>query len=264
MKYKLSAPLLALLTVLALTVPVSADVIWEPQDSFYEKHREECDYVNRSYELAGYDGNVTVFTAPGGSNKATLDNGAQGTIQFTWNDNGTVWGYLCWVSDSNVEGWVPMDDLSLVYDSQQFMEDYAGEIAETSPVPVDFHEAVLYNYPNGTSGTTLEEEPEYMSFSETFTQLYTDKNGLRWGYISYYMGMREYWVCLDDPMNGALNTGIVPVSPSPAQVRGSATVTAGPPVILIAAGLVAAVAAATVILLLKQNRRSCPKHSAQF
>lgn len=259
MKHKLLTLLLALLTISALTVPASADVIWEPQDSFYEKHQEKCDYVNRRYELAGYDGKVTVFTAPGGSNKATLDNGTRGTIQFTWKGNGILWGYLCWVNDSNVEGWVPMDDLSLIYDSRQFMEDHAGEITEMSPVPVDFHEAVLYNYPNGTAETTLEEAPDYMPFSETFTQVYTDKNGLRWGYIGYYMGMREYWVCLDDPMNDALNTGIVPVSPSTAQIQGRATVTAGPPVMLIAAGLVAAVVVITALLILKQKKRSAPQ-----
>lgn len=259
MKGKLFSLLLALLTVSALAVPASADLIWEPQDSFYEKHRGECDYVNRGYELAGYDGKVTIFTAPGGSNKATLENGTQCTIQFTWTGNGVTWGYLCWVSDRDVEGWVPMDDLSLIYDSQQFMEDHAGEISETSPVPVDFHEAVLYSYPNGTASTTLEEAPDYMPFSETFTRLYTDENNLRWGYIGYYMGMRDYWVCLDDPMNTELNTGIVPSSPSPAQTRGSATVTAGPPVMLIAAGLVVLVAAATVVLILKRNRRVAPQ-----
>ena len=39
MKHKLLTLLLALLTISALTVPASADVIWEPQDSFYEKHQ---------------------------------------------------------------------------------------------------------------------------------------------------------------------------------------------------------------------------------
>ena len=71
MKRKLFSLFLALLAVSALAVPASADMIWEPNDSFYEKHRDTCDYVNRGYELAGYDGHVTVFTAPGGMSKTT-------------------------------------------------------------------------------------------------------------------------------------------------------------------------------------------------
>ena len=152
MKRKICTLFLAALAVLSLTVPVSADVIIEPRDSFFEKHREECTYVARQYELAGYDGKVTVFTAPGGVNKLTLDNGLRGTIQFTWEGKGTTWGYLIYWDDQWIEGWVPMDDVSLVYDSKQFMTDHAGEITETQPVPVDFHVAVLYDYPNGPAG----------------------------------------------------------------------------------------------------------------
>lgn len=258
MKRKIFTLFLAALAVLSLTAPASADVIIEPRDSFFEKHREECTYVARQYELAGYDGKVTVFTAPGGMNKFTLDNGLRGTIQFTWEGKGTTWGYLIYWDDQWIEGWVPMDDVSLVYDSQQFMTDHAGEIVETDPVPVDFHEAVLYRYPNGPAGNTLTEDPDYMPFDETFTQVYTDENGLRWGYAGYYMGHLEAWICLDDPMNRELDTEIIPVAPSAAQLRGSATVTAGPPALLIAGVLVAAVAAVTAVLLVKRKKRNSP------
>lgn len=258
MKRKVLTLFLAALALLALAVPASADIIIEPRDSFFEKHRDECTYVARGYELAGYNGTVTVFTAPGGMNKLTLDNGLRGTIQFTWEGKETTWGYLIYWDDHWIEGWVPMDDVTLVYDSWEFRVDHAGEIiTETQPVPVDFHEAVRYNYPNGpiASETALQEDPDYMTFSETFTQVYTDENGLRWGYVDYYMGIREFWVCLDDPMNKELDTEIVPVSPSAAQLRGSATVTAGPPALLIAAVLVAAVAAVTAVLLVRRKKR---------
>lgn len=256
MKQKLFSLFLALLAVSALVLPASADIIWEPEDSFYEKHRDECTYVNRSYQLAGYDGTVTVFTAPGGMNKATLDNGLQGIIQFTWTGKQTDWGYLLWVDSSSVEGWVPMDDLSLIYDSQQFMEDHAGEIAQTGPAAVDFHEAVLYSYPRGPVwDSSLKETVEYQPFSEVFTQIYSDEGGQRWGYVGYYMGHLNAWVCLDAPMNTELDTGVVPVSPSPAQARGRATVAAGPPLFLVAAGLVALVAAVTAVLILRLKKR---------
>ena len=257
MKQKLFSLTLALLAVMTLALPVSADVIWTPDDSFYEKHWDECDYVGRSYQLAGFDGKVAVYTAPGGMHKTTLDNGLQGTIQFTWTGYGLTWGYLCWITDHDTSGWVPMDDLSLIYDSQQFMADHAKEIEAVTPVPVNFQEAVLYSYPNGpVLEGTLQEDLDYQPISEVFTQIYTGTDGLRWGYVGYYMGHRNTWVCLDDPTNRALDSGIVSVSPSPAQARGSATsVTAGPPALLIAAVLVAAIVAVTAVLILRLKKR---------
>lgn len=256
MKRKILTLSLALLAVFSLTVPVFADAIWAPNDSFYEKHWDECDYWSRCYELAGHGGTVTVFTAPGGMNKATLDNGARGTVQFTWKGEGTSWGYLCWVTDSDVEGWVPMDDMTLVYDSREFFADHAGEITEAGQMEVDFHEAVCYSYPNGPAwDSIIQEDADYMPFSQVFTQIYTDENGLRWGFVGYYMGSWDAWVCLDDPMNEELDTAVVPCAPSAAQLRGGATVTAGPPAMVLAGGLVAGVAAVTGVLLLKRKKK---------
>lgn len=257
MKQKFFTLFLALLAALALASSASADVIWEPINSFYERHREECTYVNRAYQLEGYDGTVTVFTEPNGMSKATLENGLRGRVQFTWKGIGVAWGYLYQLNGSDVEGWVPMDDLSLIYDSKQFVEDHKAEIQELEEVPVDFQEAVLYSYPNGPlEGYTLEEDPDYLLFSQAFDKLYTDENGLRWGHISYYFGHEDGWACLDGPMNEGLDTSIVPVAPSAAQTRGSATVTPGLPVLPSAIGLVAAVVAATVVLIRWKKRNS--------
>lgn len=257
MKRKLTALLLVLLAVSALAVPVRADVIWEPDDSFYKSHRDECSYVGRAYLLAGYDGTVTLYTAPGGMSKTTVENDTRGTVQFTWTGDDLTWGYL--MAGGNQEGWVPMDDLTPVYDSQQFMADHSGEIVTSDSVPVDFHEAVLYDYPNGTTGSyTLEEDAVYLPFDQLFTQVYTDEGGLRWGYVGYYMGRRSSWICLDDPMNDSLTGGIVSPALSPAQARGSATVEpggSGPAALPIAAALVAAVAAVTGALVLKLKKR---------
>lgn len=250
---------LALLMMFSLVLSASADLIWEPfDDSFYTEHFQECTYVGRNYQLAGYDGTVTVFTAPSGMSKVTLDNGIQGNIQFTWKGYGITWGYLCWLTGIDVQGWVAMDDMAKVYDSQQFMEDHQEEIQGLNQdLPVNFQEAVLYSYPNGpTTGETLKEFPDYSPFSQAFSSLYTDENGFQWGYIGYYMGSLRAWVCLDDPMNEDLDTQIVPVPLSPAQMRGSATVTAGRSLLPVAIGLIAAVTVVTVVLILKLKKRS--------
>lgn len=251
MRRNLFSLALALSAALLLAAPAAADVIWEPEEGFYTEHAEQCDYVGRQYLLDGYGGTVSLWSEPGGTVKKKLENGAAGMVQFTWQGEDCLWGYLYGVEDA--EGWVPMDDLSLIYDCQQFLEDHQGEILEGEPAQVKFHQAVLYDYPRGPVGYVLEEEPEYEPFSQVFTRTYTDEGGLRWGHIGYYMGHRNSWVCLDDPMNEELDTGIVHTPPSAAQLRGSPTVEekGGDEPLALAALLVAAVAAATLVLIRK-------------
>ena len=38
---------LALLTAVLLTAPAYADVLWEPENRFYEKHQDECEPIVR-------------------------------------------------------------------------------------------------------------------------------------------------------------------------------------------------------------------------
>lgn len=259
MRKKLLSLLLAAAAALSLATPAAADVIWEPENSFYEKHRDECTYENRAYELAGYDGSVKLWTAPGGMARQELPNGKQGTVQFRWSGNGVEWGYICGVFENWQDGgWVPMDDLTLIYDSRQFREDHAADIVEGDPVPVEFDSAVLYSYPGGPVGGSLKEDAAYMPFSDVFSTLYTDGNGLRWGHVGYYMGRRDGWVCLDDPMNEHLDTNIAAVEPSAAQLRGAPTVTPGVtqrlPLVL-AGGLVALAAAVTLLVIRKVRPR---------
>ena len=260
MKRRMISLVTVLVLALALALSASADLIWTPEDSFYESHREECVYVNRQYEMAGYDGTVAIWDAPGGTVRRTLSNGAHGRIQFTWSGDGMEWGYLysyyedSW-QDPEWGGWVPMDDLALIYDSQQFMEDHESEITTIEDLTVDFDAAVVYSYPGGPSmERRLEENLDYMPFSEAFSDVYTDANGLRWGYVVYYMGLRDGWVCLDDPMNEHLDTNIVPVALSAAQLRDSATVTPGTSQqsqLILAGALVAAVVIVTAVIILK-------------
>ena len=254
---KLISFLLTSAAMLSLAMPAAADLIWEPEDSFYEKHRDECTYENRRYELAGYDGSVTLWSAPNGTAQRELPNGGQGTVQFRWSGDGVEWGYLYNVLENWWDGgWAPMDDLTLIYDSQQFLEDRASEISEVDPIPVAFDSAVLYSYPGGPTSGILKEDAAYMPFSEVFSTLYTDENGLRWGYVGYYMGRRDSWACLDDPLNEELDTAVVPVEPSPAQLRGAPTVTPGVTqrMPLVLAGVLVALVVVVTLLVVRRVR----------
>ena len=257
MKKRLISLLFAVSVMLSLASPALADIIWEPENSFYEKHRNECVYENRAYELAGYDGSVSLWSAPNGTVQQELPNGGQGTVQFRWSGDGVEWGYLYNVLENWQEGgWAPMDDLTLIYDSRQFLEDHASEILEGDPVPVDFDSAVLYSYPGGPVSGILKEDAAYMPFSEVFSTLYTDGDGCRWGYVGYYMGHRNGWVCLDDPLNEQLDTNIVAVEPSAAQLRGAPTVTPGvtqqTPLVL--AGVLVVLVVVVTLLIIRKVR----------
>lgn len=253
MKGRFLALAVALTAAFALMLPVSADLIWEPENSFYNVHWEECEYIGRTYEFRGYEGSVPVFDAPEGKHIGTVENGGTSNVQFLWQGE-QVWGY---VEQAAAAGWVPMDDMSLVYDSQQFMEDHAAQIQTVEPVDVGFDQVILYEYPNGPQRFTLKEDEQYQPFEETFTTLYTDENGLCWGYVGYYMGRMGAWACLDDPMKDTLSTAVVETQPSAAQLRGtpSVTVAGGGNALLLPAVLVAGVAAVTVVLI----RKLCPK-----
>ena len=48
MKKRFLALAAALTVALTMVLPASADVIWEPENNFYEAHREECEYNGRT------------------------------------------------------------------------------------------------------------------------------------------------------------------------------------------------------------------------
>ena len=56
---------LAVLMALTLAMPAFADVMWEPYgNNFYEAHRDECQYENRTYLANGPEGYLTLRQRP--------------------------------------------------------------------------------------------------------------------------------------------------------------------------------------------------------
>ena len=60
MKKWLASMLIFTFCILGFPKDVHADVIWEPEDSFYKMHADDCVYHNRYYIANGPDGKVTV------------------------------------------------------------------------------------------------------------------------------------------------------------------------------------------------------------
>lgn len=195
---KLLALTLACLMLTILTLPAAADVIYEPEDNFYKTHSDECVYNNyRRYLTNGEDGYVYLYQSPVSDlTVKAYPNGETVNISYLYTSpEGEVWGIL-----GDDSGWFDMSELSLIYDSQSFLEDNKDKcvpyddsfasITASNEAPV-----LRWTYPGGESNATL------TSGSITdFVQLtYIDDNGQVWGYINYMYGMRNFWVCLSDP-----------------------------------------------------------------
>lgn len=211
--------ILVLMTVLALSMPAYADIMWEPSDnSFYDDHRDECKYEDRAYYANGQNGFVTMVSAPGGSMlKGQYENGEILWVGYTYGrDGGDIWALVeRWEDDKENSGWIRMSDLSLVYDYICFAEEYGDRITDYNGEFADYDgdaEAVnFYKYPgapeidqtfafsNSWGGDILgnltgtSENPSYIH------SIFVDEDGRTWGFVSYMYGYRNAWFCLDEP-----------------------------------------------------------------
>lgn len=194
-----------LLFALLLGTAAYADVAYEPDDNFYERHWDECKYENRIYITNGAEGCTVVYSSPTGSAAAVIPNGSSFYVSYTWDGD---WGCIEYDPDTlqaaygESSGWVLMADMCPEYDSTSFRQEHADRISSESftlmlPAGAEY---IGYKYPgSGLVSTTLG------SFSgDDYTTIYvdsvyTDADGGRWGYVGYFFGHRDFWINLDNP-----------------------------------------------------------------
>ena len=198
-----------------------ADVIWEPNDDFYKAHFDDCIYVNRQYYSNGETGYMELFTAPGGTSLGFADNGELFNVQFSYKLGDELWGVVGYskdgdklvpVGDGDVKcGWFRLTDAELKYDYQSFDEahsseykSYSGDYSELK----DVQNIVEWSFPNsGESAGTLDKVDENFAVKSE----YTDIDGVKWGFVNYYYGMKNFWVCLSKPAEASIAAKDVPV-----------------------------------------------------
>ncbi|NCB74839.1 MAG: hypothetical protein EOM51_08885 [Clostridia bacterium] len=186
-----------------------ADVIFEPEDDFYNSHSSECEYVNRDYYANGESGFTELFTKPNGSSLGFADNGELFHVQFTYKQGDELWGLaeysesgsklIARNGDTYKTAWIKISDMSLKYDYISFDEahsseykNYDGDYSELTGAT----NIVMWTFPNsGESSGSIDKADENL----TFTNVYTDIDGAQWGFVSYYYGMKNFWICLSDP-----------------------------------------------------------------
>lgn len=190
--------LTACVFLFASTLQVNADVIWEPEhDTFYAEYASKCEYLNRKYITNGPDNQVIVYESPESTEQVTAwGNGKEVYLSFAYTDDaGVVWGIYD-NGDEAESGWVRLDQMEVIYDYISFEEDHAEAIVEeTGNLPIEGEQEVMFwKYPGAMESTTVtlgtDSVPQY-------SQTYVDEEGRKWGYIGYFRGMKNYWVCLD-------------------------------------------------------------------
>lgn len=256
-----------LLAVCLLSVTAFADVIWEPNDDFYQQHYEECEYLGRSYYANGQVGFVMVFDTPVAENYVEhyLENGTELYVSFTMEYEGDDWGVVE-LSDGRT-GWVAMSALTLIYDNQSFIEEHEAEFV---PYDGSFEKlctsenqrVIFWTYP-GSGKTSGDFETLHQDYSPLQPDvMWTDGEGRVWGRIGYYMAARG-WVCLSEPDNEDLPVAersydlYLPADPEPTDATVQSGGMAGQkPLTMTVCGAVALVCGITAVLIVRMKKKS--------
>lgn len=204
MKKRYSLLMLAVFLAGALTIPARADLIWEPENRFYQTHN--CTAIERTYYANGPEGFVTLWDAPDGSRvEGQYENGTRLRVYWGYKD----WGCITrWEDGAEVSGWVPMDHLAELYDWHAFEAEYGdrfrpynGEFAGYDGAP----EIVFWAYPGAPEPNVVVDTDSRFArdlgsddtfWGSTWQNVFTDENGLTWGFIRYH---ETGWLCFDDP-----------------------------------------------------------------
>lgn len=275
--------LLTCLTAVMLCGTAFGDVIAEPNDDFFNQHSEQCTYVAREYYANGPTGYLEVFSEPNGKSEGFAKNGEVFWVDYTYLDGNTQWGIVIYDIDNGLlessddwnssNGWVKMGEMTLKYDSQEFVNDNLSAIVSAEDKEVDYSgvygkEIVFWTFPH--SGDDFGDDMVISAADGLeFDSYYTDDEGLVWGRCGYFYGYRDFWICISDPANEHLSvtdhtpnfftaapadsSGNTPASPTPTPAASSAPTNLTLIIVLCVAGLV--IITLVILLVIKSRNK---------
>lgn len=252
-KFITVAMAIAITLVMFLPCISLADVIWEPDNSFYRSHSDECTYIvpANEYVAAGENGSAPIYTSPTGSLKTTVENGTAIYSSWIYTDkNGCTWAL------SNAEnGWINLYDYMLNYNSDTFTDEYADAIdySEAAADNIVSGNAILFwSYPGAT-----EPRAELDVYSDNFapSATYVDKLGRTWAYYGYIYAQRDVWCCVDDPQNPNVWEGLEQKQPVPTGAAPYTPPKGISPTVIIIAGCAAALVALLAVGFITKSKK---------
>ena len=213
--------LLAVCFMLAPTALVYADMIILPQNDFFSRNRNECEYIGHSFYANGEGGSVSLKKEPGSKEEVyTIQNDEILNVSHVYYHNGEAWGVSgIYTPEARlVYGWVPLSQLSIIYDYHLFAEDHQNEFR---PYAGDYQELltaeqiVFWKYPgSGIVINIMQENVEEFignfingsgRLEPYISHVYTDEQGRDWGFSGWgNMYDKQVWICLSDPENSEI------------------------------------------------------------
>ena len=136
MKFRLSALLLTALLAASMALPAWADNIARPFNDFFMEHEEECEFIHRWYCLNSPAGYVNFREAPGGRVVHQEKNGPEVLVEELYQD-WALTSYIHGQEMAYVEAWVPLSELSVVYDEISFTEECGDQFTPCDQEQVD-------------------------------------------------------------------------------------------------------------------------------
>lgn len=199
---RLFSLIIALMLALGLGVTAFADVIWIPDNLFLNQHMADCERSDRSYRAIT---EVKVYQSPEDDKVLwTIPEGDAWGVYYTYEDaGGNLWG--C-VEDfeTGEAGWIALAYTELVYDYISFAEEFGHEflaLDKVEQLPEEYRDDVVmfWSYPGSEVAGEFDLGQWAGDYYPEYDTVYEDALGHRWGYVGYYMGWRNFWICLDDP-----------------------------------------------------------------
>ena len=200
--------LLCLLLALTFGTGAFADVIYTPEDRFYQQHADQCKVTESRYIAP--EGSAAQRSPLQNALAFKLDENIEYDVTITYTDsNGIVWG--CIEKDNkfgNESGWIPLDTMNRVYDRECFTLEHGEDFISAEGISPDLSGgAVFFEYPASPRKWVYGSETDFSDIS--YAKAWVDENGVTWLHVIYYYGMRG-WICADNPLAGhklAANTG---------------------------------------------------------
>ncbi len=193
---KIISGIIAVLTLMFIAVPeiAKADVLWEPQKDFFGDNNIATTIEKRTYIANSPNGFINIYKSPDSSaTVGSLSNGEAFYVYYKGEYNGKLWGM------STDENYIILEDVYVKYDHISFEEEYKDKIVSVSDQStVELKKGYIYmSYPGADtySELTFDNKEAYPS------AYFTDEDGHEWAYFGYVYGLRNFWVCMDDPYN---------------------------------------------------------------